>query len=496
MDHRSSALNVLAVAGALAIAIAPVVVLDPGFLLSFGATLGILAGVRTWPFTARTASRAERLLREILGVVLTTVAAEAALLPISALLFGRVTLAGLALNLIAIPLMTVLQAASMAALALSFVPLAAGGAGLAAHLAALGILESARLTDVLPLLARDVVAPAAWLTTLYYSALASALLMGTGRLKTTALACTAVAATVIVASPRWAVQGVAAAASHLRVVILDVGQGDATAVLLPDGRALLVDAGGIAVAGLEAERGGFDVGQRLVVPALRALGVTQLDALAITHGDPDHIGGVPAVLRAFRPPSVWDGVPVPPHPALRAANALADALDIRWRTVQAGDIERIGPVRVRVLHPPLPEWERQRVRNDDSVVLDVRMGEVSIVLPGDIGKEGEQAILPLIEPARVVVLKAPHHGSATSSTAQLLDALRPSAVIFSAGRDNRFGHPAPQVVARYRERGVPCFSTAESGAIFVDTDGTGATVWGWSHPAVRMNLGGALRVPP
>jgi competence protein ComEC len=121
---------------------------------------------------------------------------------------------------------------------------------------------------------------------------------------------------------------------------------------------------------------------------------------------------------------------------------------------------------------------------------------VSIVLPGDIGKEGEQAILPLIEPARVVVLKAPHHGSATSSTAQLLDALRPSAVIFSAGRDNRFGHPAPQVVARYRERRVPCFSTAESGAIFVDTDGTGVTVWGWSHPAVRMNLGGASRVPP
>ena len=76
-----------------------------------------------------------------------------------------------------------------------------------------------------------------------------------------------------------------------------------------------------------------------------------------------------------------------------------------------------------------------------------------------------------------MILKAAHHGSATSSTPALLDGLRPAAVIFSAGRDNRFGHPAPQVVARYHERGAANVSTAESGAIFVDTDGTSVSVW-------------------
>ena len=73
-------------------------------------------------------------------------------------------------------------------------------------------------------------------------------------------------------------------------------------------------------------------------------------------------------------------------------------------------------VEIRVLHPPPPDWERQRVRNDDSVVLELRLGDVSIVLPGDIGSEGEQRVTPRLEPGAITILKAPHHGSATSST--------------------------------------------------------------------------------
>jgi competence protein ComEC len=146
--------------------------------------------------------------------------------------------------------------------------------------------------------------------------------------------------------------------------------------------------------------------------------------------------------------------------------------------VQAGDRERFGEVEIRVLHPPIPDWERQRVRNEDSVVLEIRLGRVSIILPGDIGREGERAILPRLEPGRLVILKAPHHGSATSSTQELLDHLRPAAVIFSSGRNNRFGHPHPAVVERYRAIGAATFSTAEDGAVFVETDGRQVEVRG------------------
>jgi competence protein ComEC len=157
----------------------------------------------------------------------------------------------------------------------------------------------------------------------------------------------------------------------------------------------------------------------------------------------------------------------------------ANRLGAEWHTLQAGDRVRMAGVDIVTLHPPLPDWERQRVRNDDSVVLDVRFGNVSIVLPGDVGREGEARAVRHLEPASILLLKAPHHGSATSSTPEFLAAARPAAVIFSAGRANRFGHPAPVVVERYRALGATMFSTAEDGAVIVDTDGRTMQIRGW-----------------
>jgi competence protein ComEC len=204
-----------------------------------------------------------------------------------------------------------------------------------------------------------------------------------------------------------------------------------------------------------------------------------LHALVVTHPDPDHLSGAAGVLRAFSASAVWEGVPVPPHPARRELLAHARERRMVWRTVRPGDVDRAGDVEIRVLHPPEPEWERQRVRNDDSVVLELRYDDVSIVLPGDIGRDVEHALVPSLRLAPTVILKAPHHGSATSSSDAFLDAVRPSAVIFSAGRNNRFGHPAKPVVERYAARGVEMFNTATDGAVFVETNGREVRVWGW-----------------
>ena len=147
----------------------------------------------------------------------------------------------------------------------------------------------------------------------------------------------------------------------------------------------------------------------------------------------------------------------------------------------------IGHPRV-VWHPPPPDWERRKVRNDDSLVIELQIGEVSIVLPGDVGAAVERDLADRMKRVPFRVLKAAHHGSASSSSAAFLDASRPSVALISCGRQNRFGHPAPPVLARYRERGVEVFRTDEDGEITLRTDGRAvevATFTGraWRRPA-------------
>ena len=168
--------------------------------------------------------------------------------------------------------------------------------------------------------------------------------------------------------------------------------------------------------------------------------------------------------------------PVPPQPDLRALAAFMADTGGAWRTVQAGDLDRVAGVEIRVWHPPLPDWERQRVRNDDSIVLEFRYGDVSLVLPGDIGREPEAVLAPRLELAPVVILKAPHHGSASSSTPPFVRAASPAVVVFSAGRNNPFGHPHPAVTARYRAAGAELFRTDQDGAVIVETDGSSVEI--------------------
>lgn len=473
VDHRGSTINTVAVAAILAAAVSPAIVVDAGFLLSFSATVAIVLGVppllRSLP-TART----------LLALPAATLAAEIALAPIAAVFFARITAAGLVVNFAAIPLMTLVQAGSIGILAVApLSPLWADRVAVVVHWSAEALVESARFVKLAPWLAQDVPAPAWWLCALYYAACLGLL---QSRLRRTSIAILAVAIALLVVGPAASSRGLVSlpAGGVLRVVVLDVGQGDATVVQLPDRTAILVDAGGLAGTT-------FDIARRVVVPAMRALQVSDLRALAITHADPDHIGGAEGVLQTFRPGYVWDGVPVPPHPARRAFALRAAAERVAWRIVRPGDVDRAGDAEVRVLHPPEPDWERQRVRNDDSVVLELRFGDVSILLPGDIGRDVERALVPSLHLGRTVILKAPHHGSATSSSDPFLDATRPRAVIFSTGKNNRFGHPAKVVVDRYQARGVQMFNTATDGAVFVETDGRKVRIWGWASGRAYVN---------
>ncbi len=467
IDHRTPPINVLAVTAAGIGLTSPLAVLDPGFLLTFGATLGIVLGAARVAAALRLGwDRPPMWVAAPVVLFAATLCAEAVLLPIGAALFGRVSLAGLVLNFAAIPLMTVTQMAGLASVALLAVhPVPAAAAGYAAHLAATGLLESTRLLDVWPWLVFRVPPPALPTLVIYYAALLALLWRGPSpRIRIAGHVVAAAIVVWIVSTPWRPPLAGRPRPGWMRVSVLDVGQADATLVQTPGGQAILVDAGGSI-----SPRS--DIGGRFVVPALWSLGARRLDAAVLTHGHPDHIGGLPAVLRDLPAGEVWEGVPVAGNSRLEALRQAADAAGARWRQVAAGDRFEIGGVSLHVLHPPVPDWARVRVRNDDSIVLDVRFGGVAVLLPGDIGVDVEGRVAEALAPAPFRVVKVPHHGSAGSSSGRLVAAAGACVAVVSAGRANPFGHPAPAVTARYREAGAMVLETGRDGAIILETDG-------------------------
>jgi len=185
-----------------------------------------------------------------------------------------------------------------------------------AALAADGLVESAGLVRWTPWLTWRLPAPPLWVIGVYYAGWAGWLAARDRRLRRVALAVVLGAGALVLAAP--VALGDPPRPGWLRVTFLDVGQGDATLVQFPGGRSLLVDAGGAAA-------GRFDLGGRVVAPALWRLGVRRLDYLAVTHADSDHIGGARSVLRDFRPRAVWDGVPVPRDELRQATRDLQES---------------------------------------------------------------------------------------------------------------------------------------------------------------------------
>jgi len=233
----------------------------------------------------------------------------------------------------------------------------------------------------------------------------------------------------------------------LRLTVLDVGQGLAV-VAQTKNHALLFDTG-------PAFGPSADSGNRVIVPYLRASGIKRLDRMIISHDDLDHSGGAMSVLQAVPVAEVLSSLPDMDPLVLLAPEE---------QRCRAGQQWTWNGVRFDMLAPEAAEDVAKP--NDRSCVLKITTAGGSVLIPADIERRAERALLATApEMLRADVLIAPHHGSKTSSSAEFVQAVAPRAVIFAMGYRNRFGHPHADVVARYRELGSALYRTDDGGAI-------------------------------
>ena len=263
----------------------------------------------------------------------------------------------------------------------------------------------------------------------------------------------------------------------LEVVTLDVGQGDAAIVRFPDNRTMLVD-GGIRRSYYDEQKRrqvDYDVGKRIIEPYLDFHGIRELDMVVLTHPDIDHGGGLGYILRHFKVARVLGISDIPlTSQTHQRLHEIVKMCNIPYSFPSAGEIELTATATLNLLHPINAASTNllDKDTNDDSLVMKITYGRIDVLFTGDIGKKAESRLIASGQELRSEILKVPHHGSRTSSSAPFLDAVQPRYAIFSLGQRNRYQFPHPDVVERYQARGVVLLRTDEAGAITLRTDGT------------------------
>jgi len=249
-----------------------------------------------------------------------------------------------------------------------------------------------------------------------------------------------------------------------RSTCLSVGHGDCTIVQFPGSEILIVDGGGLSST--------FDVGQRVVAPYLWRQKIGQVSHIALTHPDFDHYGGLTFLARSFAPDEFWWN------------GALGDGKRFKafWRTLQTENVpvtrihrgfrREFGGVDVLAL---APDGRGEGSDNDRSLVLRLRYGPTTVLLTGDLEERGERQLVDTLRPLlRSQILKVPHHGSATSSSARFIDAVDPGMAIISVAHDSHFGLPHASVQDAYRSRGVDLLRADRDGAVVLEIGATGS----------------------
>jgi competence protein ComEC len=410
------------------------------------------------------------LLRCLEALVVSCIVELAMALPM-AVYFHRITVFALPVNILILPLLGVLLPAALLTLIASFVSttVATIPAVLAAVLLHLGV----RLVHTFGSVAAGdfrVPAPLPLQVAIFSVLLGLAVLLArrgnqTGTSWQRRFAWVAmIGAAVVVVMPR----PIEHPHDALLVEAIDVGQGDSLLLVTPDGKTMLVDGGGFGGGPRQVPQD-FDIGEEVVSPVLWSRGIRHLDVVALSHAHSDHMGGLPSVLRNFKPDELWVGNN-PPIDAYKALMDEAAMLGVRVHPLRARDGAALGDAQIRVLAPLANYEPGAEPSNNDSLVLHVGYRGTSVLLEGDAEDPIEQGMLAEAG-LESTLLKVGHHGSVTSTQPEFLARVAPQWAVISCGLHNRYGHPREEVLAELQAAHVRTFSTDIDGATCFELDG-------------------------
>ncbi|MGC9364889.1 MAG: DNA internalization-related competence protein ComEC/Rec2 [Fidelibacterota bacterium] len=470
-ERQINVYNSLAAAAFIQTLIDPLQLFDMGFQLSFMAVFSIVYIYRRFdqllPETFKKRVYAYAWLRYIFQMFLVSLAALLGTVPITIFYFQRIPIISMVSNLVVIPLVGIIGALGFAQVILGTVW---GWFNIA-----YGEIETLLITVLRKIVAFFSNIPGAYFSVaqislgillLLYGFIFAVLNADNVRVRKALVFGLLIFGNVLV----W--QAVLIN-PPLTVTFLDVGQGDATLIRLPDRRTMLIDAGDRTYR--------RDYGELVVVPFLKRAGIRKLDVLMLTHPHSDHIGGAPTVIRNIGVERIWESGIEAGSRIYREIHHLADSLKIPVTDVYSGAMVSIDKnLHLYFLHPSDRFLHlHQRNFNDASLVCKLVHGEVSMLLTGDAERESEEYLIYWADFLRSTIIKVPHHGSRTSSTLSYLEQIKPNYAVISVGENNKFWHPAQITLDNYCRIGAKVFRTDLDHAVQLRSNGKIVKVIDW-----------------
>ncbi|WP_084211756.1 DNA internalization-related competence protein ComEC/Rec2 [Geoalkalibacter subterraneus] len=466
---RTRPLNLVWAAAFIFLLIQPLLIFDVSFQLSFAAVTAIVACVGRWSSFCRDYPRCLRWFC-LLGV--TTLVASLATLPLVLANFHLLAPAGLLTNFVAVPAIALL-ALPLGLVAMAFLPLWPTAAQwlLSVVHPVLGMVQDATAWMIArPIFGGWRLFLSPWQT--LGIALVVLVLMLPLRFR-----CGWVARIVTIGLCLvfflWSLFP-SGDTRRLTVTAVSVGQGDATLLSFGGTRHILVDGGGLY-------SDNFDVGERLVAPALGHIGVRRLDAVVLTHDHPDHRKGLVFILENFEVDQFWTTSTTDLSASPLGAVLARRGIPVRHFEPGWTAVDRFAPYRLNIFQPPL----HLKAENDRSLVIQAELDEKGVLLTGDLERAGVEQLLLHPPLGEVCLLKMPHHGSAGSSPGKLIDHVQPEMAFVSAGRENVYRLPAAEVLEVLRASGIPLLRTDTQGTLRWSTDGRTQRVEIWEGGQFR-----------